>query len=217
MHRRSYLASGVAGLAALAGCSSERAGLREHSAAANLADQPVLGPDPGTGSGTIIAFEDPSCPSCRRFESDVFPKIAERLVRSDPGVSFVFRNIPVVRQWAGYASLAMETVYRQAPAEFWRLKSFYYWNQPDISSDNVADATRQFLEDTDALDADSVLAEIRAETHQPAVQADLDASRDADVRGTPTFFLFDGGSYVTELTGAQSYEVFAESLSAGDG
>lgn len=214
--RRTVLVSGFLGLGGVAGVtllgdSSNGTPLEEHAAANGLGSQPTLGPPPSEADGTIVAFEDPSCPACARFERGTFPQLKSELV--DAGrLSFVFRGIPVVYPWGEPAVLALEATYDRSADAFWALKAHYYREQASIESDNVRDVTRQFLADQTDVDADAVVADVDAETFRSAVDVDLQASRDAGVGGTPTFFLFREGSFATEITGPQSYDVFANAL-----
>lgn len=185
--------------------------LAGHPATGGLESQPTVGPAPSEADGTIVAFEDPSCPSCARFELGTFPTLESRLI--DTGkLSFVYRGIPVVYPWGDPAVLALEATYARDQGAFWALKEFYYASQDRLDTQNVRDATRQFLGEQTAVDPAAVLADVEAGTHRDAVEADLRASRAAGVRGTPTFFLFRDGSYVTDIVGPQPYSVFANSL-----
>lgn len=214
--RRSVLIGGLIGLggvvgATLFGDSGGDTPLEAHAAASDLGSQPALGPPPSEAKGTIIAFEDPSCPSCARFERTAFPRLKSELV--DTGrLSFVYRGIPVVYPWSDPAVLALEATHDRSADAFWALKDFYYREQASIGTETVRDRTRQFLTDRTDVDAAAVIDDIEAETDRNAVDADLQASRDAGVRGTPTFFLFRDGSFATEIVGPQSYDVFANSL-----
>jgi protein-disulfide isomerase/transcription elongation factor Elf1 len=216
--RRSLLGGGaIASLALLGGAAATGLNgggsarlLAEHPAGAALSAQPTLGPEPGTAEGTIIAFEDPSCPSCARFELTAFPKLKSRLI--DPGrVSFVFRPLPVVAPWGESASLALESVQARDESAFWGLKEFYYENQRSLESGNVLDATRKHLDGT-SVEADGVVQDVRESTHQDEIDTNLRVADQAGVRGTPTFYLFDTEGFVTQFTGAQSYSVFTNSL-----
>ncbi|MFC6988790.1 C2H2-type zinc finger protein [Haloplanus sp. GCM10025708] len=78
LSRRQVLLGGVLGLggvagAALLGGSGGGKSMTEHAAATSLGTQPTLGPSPSAAEGTIVAFEDPSCPACARFERSTFP------------------------------------------------------------------------------------------------------------------------------------------------
>lgn len=216
LSRRQVLIGGLLGLGSVAGAtllggSGGGKSLTEHAAATNLGTQPTLGPSPSEAEGTIVAFEDPSCPSCARFERSTFPQLKSELI--NPGrVSFVFRGIPVVYPWGDPGVLALEATYSRSVEAFWGLKAFYYREQANIESENVQEGTRQYLADQTDVDADAVISDVQSETSRDAVDVDLQASQDAGVRGTPTFFLFSGDSFATEIVGPQSYDVFANSL-----
>lgn len=211
MNRRTFVGA-VGASMSLAGCLGGGGGaaLEDHPAAQQISTQPTLGPDPSEAKGVIVAFEDPSCPSCARFELDVFPKLKRRLV--DTGeVSFVFRGVSIVRPWGETAVPAMEATFDRDAAAFWTLKRLYYQNQRRISSQNVENATRKLLGET-SVEASAVLEEVKQGTYSGEVDADYQASQDAGVGGTPTFHLFKDGSYATEITGPQSADVFESAL-----
>lgn len=214
MKRRTFVGAvgAVGATASLSGCLSGGGGtsLENHPAGRGIANQPSLGPEPSDASGVIVAFEDPSCPSCARFELNVFPKLKRRLV--DTGeASFVFRGIPVVKPWSETAVPAMEAAFGRDEGAFWTLKQLYYQNQRQISSQNVQNATRQLLGKT-SVDASAVLNDVNEGTYSDEVDTDYQASQDAEVQGTPTFHLFKDGSHVTEIVGPQSVETFENAL-----
>ncbi|MFC7175986.1 DsbA family protein [Halosegnis marinus] len=108
MNRRRFLGSAaLAGATTLAGCAGSGGGgdgsdgeptgtpIDEHPAAADLDAQPMLGETTDT---VIVAFEDPSCTLCRRFEENTYPRIVSDLV--EPGeASFVYRGYPIIYPW----------------------------------------------------------------------------------------------------------------------
>ncbi|MDY7082978.1 MAG: thioredoxin domain-containing protein [Halobacteria archaeon] len=221
MNRRSFLKlSGVTVLPVLgSGCLSSRNGgggssdgtntFASHASAQGIDDEPRLG---SADSGAkIVAFEDPSCPSCERFESTTFPQI-ESAIEDGKDLAFYFRVYPVVYPWGKPATQALESTYARDENAFWGLKDYYYSNQGEFNDDNVLDRTKEYLAANTQLDADAVVEDARNEAHDSAVQEDLNAGRQAGVRGTPTFFLFDGGSFVTSIAGPQGYSVFENSL-----
>ncbi|WP_424016377.1 DsbA family protein (plasmid) [Halorientalis pallida] len=202
---------GAGAVSGLFGGGSGDQALDDHPAATNLSSQPTLGPEPGTASGTIIAFEDPSCSSCRRFETSVFPQLQSQLI--EPGdVSFVFRPLAVVYPWGEPATHALEAVQARDGATFWELKDYYYQNQGRFSTGNVVEETRLYLAEQTDVDADAVAQDVREGTYSDEVESTIQTSQNAGVSGTPTFFLFSGGSFTTKLVGPQSYSVFANTL-----
>jgi protein-disulfide isomerase len=182
-----------------------------HPATRDVDSQPIMGPSLGDGAGTIVAFEDPFCPSCRHFELQSFPTLKREYI--DPGdLSFVYRGIPVVTRYSDVGVHALEATFDRSPEAFWQLKRGYYENQPDIRAGNVESKTESILQSIDDIDVASTMEDVRNRQYQGAVQADMSASRDAGVRGTPTFALFRDGSYVTQLSGAQSAATLANSV-----
>lgn len=231
MDRRTFLARAgpaVGGAAALGGClggssgdptdgqADDRPGdgapFAEHAATAGVGTQPYLGPEPGTAEGTIVAFEDPSCPRCRRFQRETVSKVKSELV--DAGrATYVFRGYPVVYAWGKPATRALEATHRRDEATHWDLVDWYFRNQGDISTENVRERTRSFLEETGAVDAGAVMDAIDSGPVEDAVATDLDAGEAAGAGGvTPTVFLFRDGEYRTMARGSVSYSVVAGAL-----
>ncbi|EMA51998.1 thioredoxin [Halococcus morrhuae DSM 1307] len=183
----------------------------DHPAATALAGQPFRGPAPGTAPGTIIAFEDPSCHNCRRFNEDTLPAIESKLV--EPGeATFVYRNFPHAFAWGEPAMQALEATFARGEAPFWALEGHYFATQEEFSEENVLDRTEEFLAAETAVDASAVVADAEAKKFDEAFQRDADAGDAAGVVSTPTFYLFRDGEFLTEVRGAQSYQVFARAL-----
>lgn len=212
--RRTFLASlGIAGTAAIAGCSggdggdgdSDGTALANHPASRGLDSQPTLGAVPGDGDGTVVAFEDPSCPTCARFETSTFPKLKTELLDSEQA-SFVFRGIPVIYEWGKPATMALEATYDRSEAAFWALKDHYYRQQDAFDTENTFELTEQFLAENTDVDAAAVVEDAEANAFQDAVDLDLSVADELGVSGTPTFYVFDSGTFSTKVTGAVGYE-----------
>jgi protein-disulfide isomerase len=185
----------------------------DHPAATALAGQPFLGPAPGAARRTIVAFEDPSCHNCRRFNENTLPEIESKLVA--PGeATFVYRNFPHAFAWGKPAIQALEATLARGEEPFWALEHHYFATQEEFSEGNVLDRTREFLATETGVDAATVVADAEAKKFDMAVQRDTDAGNAAGVVSTPTFYLFRDGKFLTEVRGAQSYQVFAQALGA---
>lgn len=219
--RRSYLAgAGALSLAALAGClggggdgpDDDATPFADHPATANIADQPMKGPEPSSADAVVVAFEDPSCTRCRAFERDTVPRIEAELV--EPGrATLVFRGYPVVYQWGGPATHALEATFARDVDAFWALKDHYYTNQPDFDAENVLELTREFLAAETGVDPDAIVEAVESGATEPAVQTDLDAGMNAGAgRTTPHVFLFRDGEYRTKAAGSVSYSVVTNAL-----
>ncbi len=237
MNRRRFLAIGAAG--ALAGClgggdggtSGDSAGddgggeqqttvgseqtLADHPATRDLAAQPQQGPDPAEATAVIVAFEDPSCRTCRRFEQDVVPQIRSELV--EPGIAtLVFRGYPVIYPWGEHAVRALEATFDADPAAHWTLADHYFAEQSSFTGSDEAtvyDRTESFLAENTAVDAAATVEAARSGEFDGAVQTDLDAGMAAGAGGTtPHLFLFKDGVYQTKAAGSVSYDLITTVL-----
>lgn len=215
MNRRRFLALGAA--AGLAGCLGGGGDetLASHPAARSLAAQPRLGPDPAEADGVIVAFEDPSCPTCRRFERRVVPRIREELVEPGRG-TYVFRGYPVIYDWGEPATRALEAAYARDPAAHWTLASHYFDEQDAYRAagpEAVYERTESFLAEATDLDAAAVVAAARDGESDAAVRTDLDAGRDAGAGGTtPAIYLFRDGTFRADGRGSVSYDLIESAL-----
>jgi protein-disulfide isomerase len=243
MHRRTFLTSAL-GVAAvgLAGCQSGSepgsqpttgdgdsptatggdggssptdAGLPDHAALTDIDAQPFLGPPPGEAPGLIVAFEDPSCPTCRMFEQDVVPDIRSKLT-STGMASLVVRGYPVIYPWGEPATRALEAVFDADEAAFWALWAHYFDEQGAFRAagpDAVFSRTESFLADNTDLDAAAVVDRAEAGDYEAAVQADLDAGKAAGAGSTtPHLFFFKNGEYLTKVRGSVSYPLIESVL-----
>ena len=192
------------------GASSTAAANFDHPSTTDLATQPALGPQPGAAP-LILAFEDPSCHNCERFNTDTFPELESELI--DPGeVSYVYRNFPHAYEWGRPAMGVLEATYARSETAFWALKEHYFVAQSEFDEENVLDRSRQFLASETDLDAAAVIENVQEGEFEQAVERDVSTGEAAGVVSTPTFFLFRGGAFLTEIRGAQSYDVFAQAL-----
>jgi protein-disulfide isomerase len=182
----------------------------DHPSATGLAAQPFLGADPGSAP-TIIAFEDPSCTDCKRFDHNTFPRIESQLL--DPeAASFVYRNYPSGSSWGRPAMGALEATYERSEEAFWRLGDYYFATQSQFGTNNIYSLTDEFLASETDVDADVVIEAVQSGSMQRAVERDVNAGNAASVVSTPTFFLFGDGEFLTEIRGARDYQVFARAL-----
>lgn len=231
MNRRRFLQTvGAGGLLASAGCLGSGSGggggsggssggestdngetLDTHPAGRGITDAPTLGPDPAEAASVLVAFEDPSCSTCQRFETGAYPKIKSNLV--DTGeAAFVYRPYPIVYQWGKPAVQAMEATHARDTDAFWALKEHYYAEQESFTTENVLPETKAFLSSETDVDAAGVVADAEASAYDETVQATLDAGETAGATATPSVFLFSDGAFVTKVVGAKPYSVYRDAL-----
>ncbi|WP_231185871.1 DsbA family protein [Haladaptatus sp. DYF46] len=224
LRRRTFLAGTalfLSGCASLSGSNDTTTATNSNSnsktlddfpAARGIDNQPTLGPQPGTADRTVIAFEDPSCHYCGRFERDTFPKIESNYIDSGK-LSFVSRfAVAPIQPWGTPAAEALEATYARNESVFWTLKEHYFAEQDTFSESNVLSKTKSFLESNTDVDAAAVVDDAKNEAYEGALSKDQRAASAAGVEGVPSFFVFDGGTLSTSITGAQPYSVFEKAL-----
>jgi protein-disulfide isomerase len=183
----------------------------DHPAATALGTQPFLGPAPDGTGALMIAFEDPSCYNCERFNANTFPKLESGPI-ADGELTYVYRNFPYAFPWGEPAMQALEATLARSEPAHWALKAHYFAEQSKFGGENVLDRTEEFLTSETDVDAAAVVADAETTSFAEAVRTDVDAGEAAGVVSTPTFYLFDDGQFLTEVRGAQSYDVFASAL-----
>lgn len=182
-----------------------------HPAAKNIGFEPTAGKLPSETKATIVEFQDASCAICKRFDAQTFPMLYSNLIQTGK-VTFVSRDYAHTRDWAGQATRALNSTYARHRSTYWILKSWYYANQGKFTTDNILDKTDTFLREETQVNADAVSHDVKNEAYDEIYRADEQARKKANVSGTPVFFLFKDGEFVTRFTGNQSYSVFKNSL-----
>jgi len=213
--RRLLRTAGVVALGLGAGClgtASAPAPTLDHPAAADLSSQPWLGDREPEDGRIVIVFEDPSCPVCHAFEERTFPKLRRTLI--DAGrVAFVSRGFPAAQPWGRQGLPLLEATFARDEAAFWGLRAYLFDHQGQVYSDETLYATaRAYLENQTDLAADRIVRGAEAGRYDAAVEHDERAAHEAGVRGTPTFFLFEAGSYLTKIEGAPSYSLLTNAM-----
>lgn len=147
---------------------------------------------------TIQLFSDFECPFCSR----VNPTVEQIVSTYGDRVRIVWRDYPLpFHQNAGPAAQAAREVFAQGGnAKFWAFHDLLFQNQRALSR---ADLER-YAEQVGGINMARFRAALDANTHQAAVQADMDAVRTAGAQiGTPSFFI--NGRLVQ---GAQPFDAF---------
>ncbi len=151
---------------------------------------------------TVQLFSDFQCPFCQRVRSTVDDLVQHYGRR----IRLVWRDYPLpFHQNAMPAAEAAREVFRQAGDRgFWAFHDLLFDHQRDLSEDRIVELAGQVR----GVDARRVRAAMRDHRHRAAVEADIEAVRDAGARiGTPSFFI--NGRL---LQGAQPYEDIAAAI-----
>ena len=118
-------------------------------------------------------------------------------------VKFYYKNYPLpFHPWAKKGAIAAACAKEQKPDAFWKLYSFWFENQGQVTPDNVKDKATDVLKDSgidmakwnDCFDNKKTAAKVDAEMQEGS---------SVGVRGTPGFII--NGRLIS---GAQPYENF---------
>jgi protein-disulfide isomerase/uncharacterized membrane protein YphA (DoxX/SURF4 family) len=206
--RRIRLASGVAMLALVAlvgagiGIQASRipAPTGPVPPGASLADGVVVG-QPGA-KVTLDLYEDPQCPICAQFESQVGPTIAGWITSGTVKVHYHVISFLDASSTTKYSSRAANALYASAgvsPDVFAKYHQLLFAQQPAEGSAGLTEDTLVQL--AQQAGAGSVAQQIRAGTYADYVARATDQSSKDGVTGTPTV-LVDGQQVAQPTLGA---------------
>lgn len=163
-------------------------------------DRPALGDE--DAPVTVTVCEDFSCPGCRMFKADVFPRIVEEYV--DPG-NVRYRHgdlpIPVDETWSWAIPSAAREIYERAGNDaFWAFSAEIFDHQNEYSYDVIETVAEDVAGlGTAARDA------AENEPHRGTIEVDRERAIDMGASGTPTVFV--GGEIVDP-----GFETVAEAI-----
>jgi protein-disulfide isomerase len=154
--------------------------IQENLAALTSADAPSVG-NPNADV-TVIEFFDYNCGYCKRAVPDI-----QALVKDDPNVRFVFREMPIL----GPTSV---TAAKWAVAAHNQGKYFDYHAAIMEHRGAKTDEELAKLAGEIGLDVDKMKADANAQETQDHIDTDLALSRSIGINGTPAFII-DGKLY----------------------
>jgi len=177
--------------------------------AAAVDGMPVRGP--ADAPVTLVEFSDFQCPYCARAST-----LVDRLLETYPEtLNVVYLHYPLPNhEWAEPAAIAAQCAARQSDDAFWTLHDAYFANQDSFTAGNVVDRSAEALSGS-GIDleqwrscAGDPSTDAYADARQ-SVQANLQAGRDVNVTGTPSFYI--NGE---KVQGGRSFEAFSQAIEA---
>ncbi|GAB4212739.1 MAG: hypothetical protein OHK0013_35820 [Sandaracinaceae bacterium] len=164
------------------------------------ANAPTQGP--ASAPVTIQIFSDFQCPFCAR----VNPTVEQIMQRYEGRVRLVWRDYPLpFHPNAMPAAIAAREVFQQrGAAAFWQYHALLFENQRDLTRETLERLAGQIQ----GINMAQFRQALDTNEHQAAVQADMDAVRNAGAQiGTPSFFI--NGRL---LQGAQPIDAFTAAI-----
>jgi len=172
---------------------------------------PRNAPSKGAANARVVIqeFSDFQCPFCSR----VNPTISQVMEEYGDRVRIVWRNYPLpFHQQAHMVAQASVEVHRQGgDAKFWAFHDLVFANQGELrTAEGARAAVERLAGQVGGINMAQFRAALDNETHKAAVDADMNAVREAGARiGTPSFFI--NGRL---LQGAQPFEAFKTAIDA---
>jgi len=163
-----------------------------------LKDNPSKGPE--DAAVTIVEFSDFQCPYCSRAHNTLKNQVMKEY---EGKVRLVYKNFPLsFHKWAEPAGIAGECAYNQDEEAFWKLYSFYFDKQREITPENIQEKT---IEQLDGTKVDVAKFNDCYDNKKTAdrVRADMAEGQSVGVTGTPAFLI--NGRF---LSGAQPFPRF---------
>lgn len=165
----------------------------------DLKRKPAKGPE--SAKVTIVEYSDFQCPFCTRgyqtIENQVLKEYGDK-------VRFIYKNYPLpFHPWAEPAAIATECVLDQKQNDaYWKLYSYYFENQKDITPQNLKEKSLEVLKGS-KVDAGKFSECLDGKKTQDIVKAEMAEGQSVGVTGTPGFIV--NGRLIS---GAQPFENF---------
>lgn len=148
------------------------------------------------GDVTLVAFMDYACGYCRASLPDL-----ERLVRDDPKLRIVYRELPIISE--GSPAAARVSLYA---AENGRFREFHkaMYAEGGVDTDKIMAAAKKA-----GLDPAKAKAELTNAARNEAITADVRLAQSLEAQGTPLFVIGDKLFY-----GAVGYDQLKDAIDA---
>ncbi|MDJ1434337.1 DsbA family protein [Halostagnicola sp. A-GB9-2] len=183
----------------------------------DLAGKPIMGDSDAPIE--IYYWTDFQCPICEQFERETLSELVSEYVESGE-LRLVFVTLPFFGPDSMTSAIASRCVWEQVhesdPYAYWDWHAAVFAEQGErnsgwASADSLLEITDS-VPDVDAAELEACLKDERSE-FEDAVEADAEQARAFDIRGTPTFVVFDPETEAAgTLVGAQPLERFADAL-----
>lgn len=143
-----------------------------------VGNSPVRGPR--TAKVTITEFADYQCPFCAQSA----PLVEEVLKLYPNDVNFVYKQFPLTSIHPNALPASKATVAAGKQGKFWEMHDRVFKGSRELSPDNLKSWAKEVGLDVGKWETDANAPETQAK-----IDEDTTAGRNADVQGTPTFFV----------------------------
>ena len=137
---------------------------------------------------TIVEFSDFQCPACSYFYSKVYPDFKKQLLDSGKAKLYLI-DFPLLDIHPQAEKAAEASHCAQEQGKYWEMHDALYASQKDWSGKTTAEKTFNKLAKNLNLDTTKFADCLKTEKYKPLVLEGLKAGMEAEVEGTPTFYL----------------------------
>lgn len=158
---------------------------------------------------TLTEYGDFQCPACGQY----FPIVEQVYEKYKSDITFQFRHFPL-RQIHPHAVLAHR--YAEAAGnqgKFWEMYTLLYQNQSSWTSLSSVDSTFRSFAESLNLDMAKLDADVKSETTNAVINADVSEGQRLGVNSTPTFFI-DGKKIENPRDLESFYKVIDDAIAA---
>jgi len=148
---------------------------------------------------TLVEYGDFQCPACGQY----YPIVEQVYAKYKDDITFQFRHFPLsqIHPHAFLAHRYAEAAGNQG--KFWEMYDLLYKNQSSWTSLGSVDSTFQSFAQSLNLDMSKLDADVKSDTTNAIINADIDAGKGLGVNSTPTFFL--DGKKIENPTDLESF------------
>jgi protein-disulfide isomerase len=131
------------------------------------------------GDVVVVEFMDYNCGWCKKSMSEV-----STLLKSDPKVKFVFKELPIFGEHSEFAARAALAAAKQG--KYWELHQAMFSHEGQVTTDVVKQ-----LAEAQGLDIKKLQVDIESKEIGEQIAANLQLGKDLAINGTPAFIIDD--------------------------
>lgn len=174
----------------------------------NLSDAKIIGSE--SAPITVVEFSDFQCPACNSFETQVWPEFKAKFV--DTGkVKFYMKNFPLFSIHPQAEKAAEASLCALEQNKYWEMHDSLFANVKKWSGNKKADDVFVSLAKDLGLDESGFKTCLTSNKNQEVVLNSLKEGINAEVEGTPTFFI-NGKKVFFGVYPVQSFDAYFATL-----
>jgi protein-disulfide isomerase len=167
---------------------------KDDTTTTKTANQPSIEGQPTLGEKdapvTVTEFGDFKCPSCKAWGEMVYPQLVKDYIDSGK-VKLSFINVLFHGEESTLASIAAESVYKQAPDSYWDFHKALFNEQPEghdtlwVTPEKILEVAKAFPE----IDLKTLEEDMENQSTMDQVNIDEELVKEFNIELTPTIMI----------------------------